>query len=210
MKVQNRFILSSALALAALAGSTSAAPELRDLGFGWQVLLPDADVVDIVVDEAASNSSQLVLEKFATFMDVSALDLVFTQTGPGAAPRIIITDEYIGNQTGQSWVSFTNSLVDFSNGSAVFNVGASAGLSIAPFTTTTYQAGNTSVTYAGGMIPNAGFWFPGVAAGALVVDVTFGAGNTSFTLREIPAVPTPGSTALGAAAIGLLAARRRR
>ncbi len=214
MKVQRGFIVGSAAALLAFAGVASAAPELRDLGHGWQVLLPDADVIDIVVDEAASSSQQLVIEKFATFMSLNALDLVFTQTSAAAAPRIIITDEYISNMTGTAWNAFTNALVDVSpaGSAAVFNPAASAGLSISPFTVATYEAGNTSVTFSGGIVADQAFWFPGVASGALVVNVTFNPlAPTSFTLREVPTgVPTPGASALGIAACGLIAARRRR
>lgn len=211
MKVQGRFILCSVGALMAFAGSSLATPELRDLGHGWQVLIPDPDVIDIVVDEAASNSQQLVLEKFATFLNVSALDLVFSQTSLGAAPRILITDEYIGNQSGQSWVAFTNALINQANGTATFNQPASAGLSITPFTTTAYNFDSTSVTYSGGTIPHMGFWFPGVTSGALVIDTqNNGRQFMEFTLREVPLVPTPGATVLGVAAIGMLATRRRR
>jgi len=211
VSLKNRIIVGSAAALLAMAGTASAAPELRDLGFGWQVLLPDADLIDIVVDEAASNSQRLVIEKFATFMDLNALDLVFTQTGANAAPRIVITDEFIANQTGQNWVGFTNSLIAFGPGtSAAFNPVASAGISISPFTTISYSNANTVVDFAGGTVVNGAFWFPGLAMGALVVDVTLNPnGGSSFTLREIPQIPTPGTMALTVLA-GLVASRRRR
>lgn len=214
MKFQRGFIVGSAAALLAFAGMASASPELRDLGHGWQVLLPDADVIDIVVDDGASNSQQLVIEKFATFLSLDALDLVFTQTSAGAAPRIIITDEYINNMTGVTWNAFTNSLVDVTPGTsaAVFNQPLSANLSISPFTVASYNVASTSVTFSGGNIPDGGFWFPGVAQGALVVDVTSTPGVfSSFTLREAPTgVPTPGAAVLGTLACGVLAARRRR
>ncbi len=211
MSLKNRIIVGSAAALLAMAGTASAAPELRDLGFGWQVLLPDADLIDIVVDEAASNSGQLVIEKFATFMDLNALDLVFTQTGANAAPRIIITDEFIANQTGQNWVGFTNSLINASSGTtAAFNPAASAGLSISPFTTVSYSSGNTVMDFGGGTVVNGAFWFPGLAMGALVVDVALNpGGGSTFTLREVPQVPTPGTMALTLLA-GLVATRRKR
>ncbi len=65
----------------------------------------------------------------------------------------MLTDEYIGNQSGSTWVAFTNSLINQANGSTAFNPALSAGLSISPFTTTTYEAGNTSVTLVAGASP---------------------------------------------------------
>lgn len=218
MKVHNGIIVGAAGALLAFAGVASAAPEFRNLGHGWQVFIPDADVVDIVVDEAASNSSQLVIEKFATFMSLSALDLVFTQIAPNAqtATRIILTDEYIANRTGINWSVFTNSLIAQSDGSAAWNPVASGGLSINPFTTTAYSSGNTVLEFGGGTVIDMAFWFPGVSMGALVMNVTLNPldtpnARTSITLRETPtAVPTPGATVLALCAGGLLVARRRR
>lgn len=213
-------VLAAGLMAAASSTASAGSPEVRDLGFGWQVVLPDADLTDIVVDFELSSSSTLVIQKFPVFTGLSAFDFVFQQTGTnaGTASRIIITDELIINNTGQAWVQFTNELLNARNGSATFNVADTSSISISPaFTDRVFNdpVAATRVDFVGGPgVPNQGLFTPGLQTGALVIDVVLsGSGGpqngTTFTLREVPAIPAPGSAALLAVA-GLISARRRR
>lgn len=203
-------MFSGVVILAATAGAN--AQITRNLGGGWQVFIPDIDIIDIIRDDLVSSPTVLVLEKFATFKDFQALDLVFTQTAPNAqtVTRIILTDEYVFNLTGLDWSAFEITLTSQVPGNtAVFNPAASASLSILPFTTTTYAPGNQQVTYGGGTVPDGTFWTPGVATGAIVIDLALNPrGNSTFTLRERP-IPSPAGASLLAVA-GIVAAGRRR
>lgn len=202
--------MSGVIVLAAAAGAN--AQVTRNLGGGWQVTIPDIDIIDIIRDDLVSSPNTLVLEKFATFKDLQALDLVFTQIAPNAntATRIILTDEYVFNLSGTDWTGFEITLANQVPTSSVsFNQAASATFSILPFTTTTYSGASDQVTYAGGVVPDGTFWTPGVSTGALVIDIALNPrGQTSFTLRERP-IPTPGAASLLAVA-GIVAAGRRR
>jgi hypothetical protein len=212
------FAVACAGAVFALAGTASAAPEVRNLGHGWQLYIADADMVDISVDALASNASTLVIEKFVTHTSSDPIDLVFTQTASNAltATRLIIADEYISNRSGSDWVTFSNALINQVNGSAAWNTTASSGLSIAPFTQVSYSLNNTAAEFSGGTVIDQAFWFPGVATGALVMDVILNAADspearTSITLRSAPAtIPTPGAGALVLVGGSLLVTRRRR
>jgi opacity protein-like surface antigen len=206
--------ISSAVALLSAAGAASAQSTVKQLGGGWQVFIPDINVVDVVLDNFTSNGNIRIIQKFAVINDFSALDLVFTQIAPNAqtATRFAITDEFVLNNSGQAWSGFDISLVNQTNGSATFNVADSASLSFGPFATRTYSGGNTVASFTDGTVNPGDFWLPGVSAGALWIDVVLNPADsrtarTSFTLRE-QAVPSAGSAAL--AALGLLAAGRRR
>ncbi|MFN0011127.1 MAG: hypothetical protein ACKVS8_05720 [Phycisphaerales bacterium] len=201
--------------LLSLAGSAWAQQVTRNIGNGWTVTTPNVDVLDIYRDTTVSGGIP-VLEKFATFVDFSPLDLIFTQIAPNAetATRIIITDEYVFNNTGLAWDSFFLSLVNDLNGLAVFNE-ALSDPSLAPFTDGHLSPDHKTVEAFDGTVPHFSFWTPGVASGAFVIDIALSQIDspefrTSFTLRETPGVvPAPAPAALAIAG-GLLASRRRR
>ncbi len=209
-------VAPGAVLLFGLAGSTVSAEQItRNIGNGWTVTTPDVDVIDVYRDTTVSGNVP-VLEKFATFSSFSPLDLVFRQIAPNAetSTRIIITDEYLFNNTGLAWDSFTLSLVNDQNGNATFNA-ALTNPSVAPFTANSVAFdGKTSTAFAGS-VPHFSFWTPGVTAGAFVIDVQLSQIDdadfrTSFTLRETPGfIPAPGAATLALAG-GLIAARRRR
>lgn len=212
-------IRQSALAIAALlavGGSASAQSAVKNIGGGWQVFIPDINVVDVAVDNFTSQANVRVIQKFAIISNFSVLDLIFSQIAPNAqtATRIAITDEFVlNNSTGQDWNGFQISLADQLGGSATFNQASSASLSFSPFTTRTYNGPSTQVTFGGGTIPANTFWTPGTVSGALWIDIALSPSDsrtnrTSFTLRE-QALPTPGTAALLGAGV-VLAARRRR
>lgn len=199
--------------LLSLVGSAWAQQVTRNIGSGWAVTTPNVDVLDIYRDTTTPGGVP-VLEKFATFHDFSPLDLVFRQIAPNAATstRIIITDEYVFNNTGLAWDSFMISLVNDLNGLATFNE-ALSDPSIEPFTTGVFSPDFKTGTASGGVVPNFTFWTPGVASGAIVIDIALSQIDhpdfrTSFTLRETP-IPAPAPAALVLAG-GLLASRRRR
>jgi hypothetical protein len=173
----------------------------------------------IVVDGQDANS--VFIEKNAQFTspNLTPIDVVFTQTAPGALPNIVIVDEAITNQTGQSWVEFEMSLT----GAAAFNPAATAasggpapiGFAIGPFTTAVFSAGNQVLTIGGGSIANGSTWFPGVAVpqgGSLYITATPTGGTpfATFTLRERPIVPEPATFGMLALASLTLLRRGRR
>lgn len=204
----------AALAAISSASIANAGPLVKNLGGGWQVTIPDSDLVDVVTDYV--DRDILVVEKAAEFIDIDPItlqpapvNLLFQQILPDAqtTPRIIITNEIILNHTGQAWTSFRNILIDA--GQVMFNQPLSATFSIAPFTTRTYNGLSTEVEFAGGVVPNGALWTPGVAAGALVIDVNLTMpGPVSFTLKELP-VPEPASGGLVLAGALLIRALRR-
>jgi hypothetical protein len=202
----------SGLAVASTAQAQSQSVT-KNLGNGWQVFIPNIDMIDVVRDNNG-NSNVIVLEKFAVFESLSALDLVFTQIADNANTytRLVLTDEYVfNNVTNTPWTGFDISLVDQTGGPATFNQADSASFSISPFTTRAYNGASTQVSFGGGSVGVGTFWTPGVASGALVIDVVLDPNNqirSQFTLRELP-IPGAGSAALAGLA-GLVATRRRR
>lgn len=206
---------SVALLLSTLAGTARAEQVTRNIGNGWTVTTPNVDVIDVYRD-ATVNGNIPVLEKFATFSDFSPLDLIFTQIAPNAltSTRIVITDEYVFNNTGLAWNIFTLALVNDQNGSATFNEPLTDP-NIQPFTQGTLSPDLKVATAFGGVVPHFSFWMPGVTSGAFVIDVQLSQIDnaefrTSFTLRETPGfIPAPGAATLSLIG-GLFAARRRR
>ncbi|MBX3374750.1 MAG: hypothetical protein KF817_13035 [Phycisphaeraceae bacterium] len=205
----------AALAGAALAGAAPAAVVIPLAG-GWEAIVNDPNVLDVAVDFASIQDDILVIEKFAQFVDIdpftgrpAPLNITFRQTAADAqtVSRIVITDEAVFNSTGQAWNGFDMILM---GARAHWNPLASADFSYEPFTSMVFSEDLKTVSFSGGSIADGGFWFPGVVAGGLVIDVDLsGAAPAIFVLKEIPTVPASGSLPLlGVAA--LLAVRRRR
>jgi hypothetical protein len=207
-------------AAAILAAAAPAHASFVDLDGGWRASWDDAldrfvDVYSIgVVGDA------LFIEKSAEFTlgpeggVFAPIDIVFTQTSADAVSSIVIDDEIIANSTGADWLDFHLELV---GDAATFNDDLTAdsggpgpiGFSIAPFTEAEFSGDLRRLDLFGGLVPDGHLWFPGVAGGQLWIDVTGGEGTT-FTLRETPTVPAPGSLVLLAAAVLLGIPRRRR
>lgn len=220
MSLTQRRWIKLAAVLAVLAPVSIASAGSIPLGTsGWTASWDAAldPFLAIVVDGQDANS--VFIEKNAQFTTagLTPIDVVFTQTAPGALPNIVINDEAITNQTGQSWVEFEMSLT----GAAAFNPAATLasggpapiGFAIGPFTTAAFSGGNQVLTIGGGSVADGATWFPGVAVpngGALVITATPSGGPpfATFTLRERPIVPEP--TGLGAFALVSLALLRRR
>lgn len=215
----NRVALAAVIA--GFAGSVASADVFRDLGGGWQVVIPDAiaNQIDIVSDGFVTINGvrTLVIEKFAEFRTIDpetglfqGLPVQFRQVGADAdtATRIIITDEALYNNTGAAWGGFRMQLID--GGQVGFNPVATfnSNFSYGPFTTISYSAGNTQVEFGGGTVASGAIWYPGLGSGGLVIDVNLAAeNNVIFTLKETP-LPTPGAAAL--LGLGGLALNRRR
>lgn len=207
----------------AVAGSAAAGPvtiQLIDpstnVHSGWQATIFDENHVDVVTDNVNVANGTVVIEKFAEFTEIGslgmpeAINIVFQQVLPDSQTMttIAITDELIMNSTGMNWISFDMFTID--SGQVAFDPVASAGFSIAPFTTSQFTNADTNFHVEGGVIPAGGVWTPGLASGALYININLAASNpVTFTLKELPSVPSPGSFALLSAA-GLCAIRRRR
>jgi hypothetical protein len=197
---------------------------LVDLDGGWQASWDDSldGLVDIFSHGVFGDA--VFIEKSAEFTDgptsgvFPPIDIVFTQTSPDAVGSIVIDDEIIANSTGEDWLDFHLELV---GDAATFDDVVTAasggpgpiGFSVAPFTDAVFSGDLKRLDLSGGVVQDGRIWFPGVAGGQLWIDVVTGDGTSTplatFTLRETPTIPTPGTLALLAVA-GLLGAPRRR
>ena len=118
----------------------------------------------------------------------------FVQVCPDdlTANMIFISDEAITNQTGVAWTDFH--WVLFDGPEAWFDIAASAGFSVAPFTTAQFEdligANQAKKLNAfGGTVPHMGSFFPGAGAGELKIGIDLsGSGPVSFTLKERPTI----------------------
>jgi hypothetical protein len=207
-----------AAALVAAGTSVASADIIRQLGGGWEVVISSivADRIDIVADgNNPTPPGTLVIEKFAQFTNVDefgipeGLSVTFRQVASDAntSARIVITDEALLNNTGFNWVGFQMTLVD--SGQATWDQTLTSAASRAPFSTISYANGGTQAIFGGGSVADGAAWFPGLASGALVINVNLAANApVVFSLKETPIIPTPGAVAL--AGMGLMVAGRRR
>lgn len=203
-----------AIAVASMASAATAGPvtiQLIDpssgVHSGWQVTVPDEDMVDVVTDAVSFKMNLILIEKAAEFINLNPVDLVFQQVQPdvGTVSSIWINDEIIVNSSGADWPSFVMSVT----GPAVFDPVGSAMFSINPYTISSFTSGNTVFTVSGGTVFDSAIWTPGMASGVLKIDVNLSDPNpVTFTLRE-QAIPTPGALALLALG-GVVALRRWR
>lgn len=204
------FRTSSLLVAGALAyaGSSASGQIVKDLGFGWEVVILDPIKSDVVSDPPSS-LDKLVLQKFAEFDSLDPILLLFRQNKPDAetAPVISITDEVIFNNSGFDWIDFEIILLD--GAQLEYDVAASADFTISPFTDREYLDANTKFRVFGGTVSDGDVWTPGLVDGELVINIDLAAdAPVVWTLKEIPSIPSPSGLAL--IGLGALAGARRR
>lgn len=211
MKLVGSMLLVAGLAAAAQGDI------VRDLGGGWEAIISEsqADVLDVVADgNSPIPPGTLVIEKFAEFARVGSngapegLTVTFRQIAADSATsaRIVITDEVLINNLAQAWVGFQMSLT----GAATWNQPATSAASRAPFTNLTYSNAGKTANFSGGSVAAGQTWFPGLASGGLRIDVDLSSGApVTFSLTEVPVIPTPGAAALATLG-GVMITRRRR
>lgn len=184
---------------------------------GWRITIFDSNLVDVVTDAVLVQHDVVIIEKFAEFVSVDTFGLpephliLFQQVGSDAdtVSTIAITNEVILNSTGLTWIDFEFFTAD--TGQVAFDPVASASFSIDPFLSSTFQSGNTVFHVFEGVIPDGGVWTPGLASGELVITVDLSSTQpVSFTLKELPSVPAPGSLVVLSGAGLVLGTRRRR
>jgi len=212
MLTKRAFAVAAASAL--FIGGAANADITIDLGGGWEATIFDEANVDLEVDFVGEDT--LVLQKFAKFIEVDPFSgkpvpqsIAFNQVADDAdtVSRIIITEEFIFNNTDLTWNGFRISLL---GSNAAFNPEESADFSFDPFTTFEFQDDNTEAVFGGGLIEPDGTWNPGMESGGLVIDVDLSQDDpVKFILKELPQIPAPGAIALLGIA-GVIGRRRRR
>lgn len=224
MRRTNRVAVGAVLTVVlGAATGASAGPITKDLvdpatgvHSGWQVTIFEPDLVDVATDLVSFSQNVVVIQKFAEFERLSKFGtpeahlLLFQQVRPNAqtVTRIAITDEVVINSTGLDWIDFEFLVLD--SAQVAFDPAASANFSIEPFQSREYLAGNTILRVFDGLVPDGGVWTPGRTSGALFIAVNLASPlPVSFTLKELPSIPAPGTLALLAAAGGLAVVRRR-
>lgn len=194
--------------IAACVCSAASAQLVKDLGFGWEVVIVDPDRSDVAVDPD-STVDLLILQKTAQFDSLNPILLQFRQTMPDdmTAPMIAFNDELIYNNSGYDWVDFEFDLLDGTQVS--YDQAASANFSINPFTSREYRYNDSQLHVYGGVVPDGDIWTPGLASGKLYIDINLASDDpVVWTFKEIPSVPAPGALAL--LGLGVLAGNRRR
>ncbi len=217
--IRSRFaIAGAALSAAAFAGPVEAGL-IIDLGGGWEceIVAAPTDFADVNPDGVDVENDRLFIQKFWEFLTLDEFSgqpdpahIMFRQIAPDedTVSQIVINNEVIVNHTGVAWTSYQNSIV---GNAARFNPALSAGFDVSPFTDLTFSNNNQTATASGGVLPSGDTpWTPGLAGGALVIDIDLsGTQPAKFLLKELPGIiPAPG--ALSVLALGLVAARRRR
>jgi hypothetical protein len=217
---------AAAAAVLSLGMMSSAKAASADFSaFGW---MADTDAnVDLTLLSTSNNGITLAIEKNATFVNTTPLNVTFRQVSASAVPNISIDDETITNESGTDFTGFTFALSGgTSNNGAVphFDAAASTGFLTDPFAVGTFNADSTKLTATGGTLAsgvfNPGIWHPGLNAGNLVIAAApFSSGNVnqSFVLTESPttatvAIPLPAAawTSLtGLLGLGLISNAKR-
>ncbi len=202
-----QFVIAGIAAAALCVAQSARAEVVLDLGGGWQATIQDQSVLDLVVDYVSLEDDLLVLQKFATFASLTQMDISFEQTADDAntVSTIVITDEFVFNNSGTDWNAFSMNV----DGDATFDAAASASFSIDPYTDADFAGDMKSVLFSGGTVADSAFWTPGLASGGLYINVDLsGDGMAGFRLGEMP-VPAPSALIVFGLA-GLARSRRRR
>lgn len=214
-----KICLSAGAVLAFCAAGTFAGT--IDLGGGWQANWPPPNnSIGITVDQVTPDFVKIQISK--DFLDPPVgglfpprvIDFIQNKPDGETVPRLIILDETISNMTGADWDDYHWEVLD--SGDAWMNVPLSATFDTTPLVNKVFSDpfnvfGNpdraTHLDADGGVIPHMGTYFPGQAAGELVIDVDLTPGvPVSFTFKQYP---TPEPTSMLLLACGALVLRRR-
>ncbi|HKQ49175.1 MAG TPA: PEP-CTERM sorting domain-containing protein [Phycisphaerae bacterium] len=199
--------------LGILVGASSAYGDITiPLGGGWEAQVPNLSQVSISVDSVTSEFVAIEISKDFTEpydgIGFPGHSILFTQVAADAvtSPRIIILDESVTNLTGSDWTDYHMEIG--SGGEVVFDIAASLGFSMAPFTNQLLTL--TTLDADGGVVFNNSSFFPGAGPGELVMFADLsGEEAVSFTLTEFP-TPEPATVALLVLGLGCLKRRRSR
>lgn len=198
--------------LGILVGAGSAYGDITiPLGGGWQAQVPSLAQVSINVDSVTAEFVAIELSKDFTEpydgIGFPGLSILFTQVAGDAvtAPRIVILDESVTNLTGTDWTDYHMQIN--SGGEVEFDIAASLGFSMAPFSTVTLTP--TTLDASGGVVFNNSSFFPGAGPGELVMLADLSGDPVTFELEEFP-TPEPATLAMLLLGLGCLARRRSR
>jgi len=198
--------------LGILMGASSAYGDITiPLGGGWEAQVPNLSQVSINVDSVTSEFVAIEISKDFTEpyngIGFPGLSILFTQVAADAvtSPRIVILDESVTNLTGSDWTDY-HMAID-SGGEVEFDIAASLGFSMAPFTNQLLTL--TTLDADGGVVFNNSSFFPGAGPGELVMFADLSGDPVSFSLIEFP-TPEPATLALLVLGLGCLKRRRSR
>jgi hypothetical protein len=192
-------------------GATSAQAGSLALGGGWEASWDSSLDADLSLAVDFVGHDAVFIEKHLQFNNNGAVDIKFTQTGPGAK-FIVLDDEQVINNTGGSWASFKISLDNAAFDTVKTDVKPpGSGFDISPFTSGVFSDADHTLTVSGATIPSrpaaGNTWFPGTGAnsGLWVIDGALSGVNghlASFTLTEQPGpgghvIPVPAAAWTG-------------
>jgi hypothetical protein len=225
MSLNKLFSFKLSLATAAVAAflsvGTASARTVDLSAYGWAAATDNN--VDLTILSAGSNGLVLRLQKFADFTEpkldsntFQPLSIVFRQLSSSAAPSIVIEEENVLNDTGETWGGFRFLLEGGVNGNTPkFDTSASSSFATNPFNDKVFKNNDKELLVTGGSLSSGNFptnlWQPGRTDGALYINanpLSSGALKQTFVFKEQPIlIPLPAAawTSLsGLVAVGLL------
>jgi hypothetical protein len=204
-------VLALALAAAACPGEIIPLVDGEGDNSGWSVwpagAVTGVQVIDVDPEDLTVT---ITIEKDFPPMQAGQMPsalLTFLPQGTlgPTSTQVIIAGETIANNTGAGWSGYQWAILQ--PGVARFDIAASAGWQVWPFSTQTWQSvvGNRAegLLAGNGLVPDGATFVP---TGGLVIGIDL---VVPFTLKQLP-VPEPASLALVVLGAGALAFRRRR
>lgn len=216
MSNRGRLAIAGVMTACAVAGAGTI-----DLGGGWLASWPAPHgAIDIRVDQVTPEFVKIEISKdfydppVGGIFPPRVIDFIQNKPDGQTVPRLIILDETITNLTGVDWTDYHWTVLN--QGDAWFNVPLSAAFDVSPFTVKVFSDPSnvfndpnkaTDLDASGGVVLAGGTFWPGHAAGELVIDVDLTPTvPVSFTFKQFP-TPEPAGFVL--VTLGALVLRRR-
>ena len=223
-KASVRSLLALAVAAAVLTLAGTAGASLYQLGnSGWSVAVNSEWEISFFVEQLTERTVTIEIQKrFLGEPDefglMPAMYVEFIKNSEAAVGQIIITDEYIVNDTSEDWIDFHMELGVIGSPLAGFSQCIPSG---DQFETVTLSGSDgylglpTRIDFCDGLVPNdppgEDNFRPGYAYGAMVIvtNPEMQVGQRIF-LKEYPTIPEPATLlVLALGALGFATARKK-